>query len=73
MRENKKTVVHSSPVMSWFSKTEEKQSDNLPFEEGEKKVLAWVKKEIGAVGVCFLIVTMNFRSGKTVRKCPSHA
>lgn len=43
--ENIKVVMHSSPVMSCFSKTEEKLSDNLPFEEGEKKVLAWAKKE----------------------------
>lgn len=38
--ENIKVVMHSSPVMSYFSKTKEKLSDNLPFEEGEKKVLA---------------------------------
>lgn len=43
--EYKGCVMHSSPVMSCFSKTEEKLSDNLPFEEGEKKVLSWVKKE----------------------------
>lgn len=43
--ENIKAVMYSSPVMRCFSKTEEKLSDNLLFEEGEKKVLAWVKKE----------------------------
>lgn len=43
--ENIKAVMHSLPVMSCFSKIEEKLSDNLPFEKGEKRVLAWVKKE----------------------------
>lgn len=64
--------MHSSPVMSCFSKTEEKLSDNLPFEEGEKKNTLLCKKGIGALGPCFLIVNMNIRSGETIRKCPSH-
>lgn len=29
-------------------------------------------KGIDVVEPCFLIVTMNFKSGNTIRKCPSH-
>lgn len=65
--ENIKAVMHSSPVMSCFSKTEEKLSDNLPFED-----TCMGEKGIGAVGLCFLIVFMSFRSDKSIRKCPSH-
>lgn len=43
--DNLMAVMHSSPVMNCFSKTKGKLSDNLPFEEGENKVLPWVKKE----------------------------